>query len=297
MESGRGPRGRSLRVGREEHLHQEPAVLRVYIRRTFHKEHRQGVRPRQTGRFHNHRPHLPRWIVPGILRCGKVPDLPGGGAQGLQLLRIQEGQPRGHGKGNIRQHQAEEHAHTRSGGQFLPVQAGDEAGYHLRSIQEIHRGQIPADRSGREGVRDRQLQGLGGQGSVPAGCKSGDSGILRKDPQVQPRGHGHSAPAVPGRTERRIPRTRRKRDLRHRAGGSGAEVYRQGHGVQERKEAGIRDPVQGGCARRTGLHQERRDTADRAQEHDLTGPGAWPPIRKQILLSKNQIGGINGPLG
>ena len=217
-----------------------------------------GQVPRQARRFHHHRPHLPRRGLRQGDRRGTLPHGQGRRAQGLQLLRIPQGKPRGHGQGNLRQHQAQEPAGPRKRGQQVQVHARRKRGNHLRDLPEVRGGHDPPHRPRRKGVRNRKLQGLGRQGTLPPGSQGRHRRVLREDPQVQPRRHGNRPPPVPPRTELRDAPARRNRDLRHRPVRPGAQVHRQGHRLQERTETGVRHTLQGRRPRRGRVHRQRR---------------------------------------
>ena len=214
-------------------------------------------------------------------RRRQVPDVQGRGAEGLQLLRVPQGQPRGHGQGDVRQRQAQEPPGPRQRGQLLGLPPGRHRRHHLRDLQEVRGGHDPPDRPRRQGVRHRVQQGLGRQGPAPPRGEGGHRRVLREDPQVQPRGHGHRPAAVPARADRRDPRAERHRDLRHRPRGPGAQVHRQGDRLQGRPEAGVRHPLQGRRASRGRLHRQRRNPAVRPAQDgpvNASGRGSAPPI-------------------
>ena len=68
---------------------------------------------------------------------------------------------------------------------------------------------------GRQGIRDRLVARLGGQGNGAARRPRGHRRRLRAHPPLQPHRHGRAAAAVPGRRDGRHARADRRRDVRH----------------------------------------------------------------------------------
>ena len=142
-------------------------LLRRNARRTHPRRgHRGRPGAAEAGGFRHHRSHLPGGKHQAGLPGGRLPRVPGSGPPGLQLLRIPAWKPRNHDPGHLRQHPAAEPGGARHRGWFHPrLHPSRGPGDHrLRRGPELRGRRDSADDPGRQGVRVRILQGLGGQG-------------------------------------------------------------------------------------------------------------------------------------
>jgi aconitate hydratase len=216
------------------------------------------------GGLRDHGPHLARGQHPPGQPRGPVPHRAWRTPRGVQQLRRAPRQPRGDGAGDLRQHPAAECPGGRTGGWLdgpLPQRG---AGVHLRGRGALPPGGGAPVGAGGEGVRRRQLPGLGCQGPHAPRGAGGDRGELRTDPPQQPGGHGSPPPAVRGRAGPAQPRTFRAGGVR-RGRGADPDTPRAGAGAgpaRGRERGDLRGPGPGGHPHGAGVLPPRRDPAD-----------------------------------
>ncbi len=255
---------------------QEPPFFQGLTKasRAAHR-HRGRTRPRRARRLRDDRPHLPRRRHRARLARRALPGGEGGREEGLQLLRLAPRQRPGDGARHLREHPPQERDGARGRGRRHRPRALGRADGHLRRGRALP-GREDAPRGDRgQGVRQRLLARLGGEGHAPPRRARGRRGELRAHPPVEPRRDGHPAPAVQGGAERRVPGAHRARDAddpgpRRRAP---APAGRDGRAGAEGRLEGV---LHRRCPpRHSGGHQllqERRHPADGAPQDALIRP-------------------------
>ncbi len=149
------PERQHLRVGQQVDLRAQATVLRRYARRAgagqrYHGRQSIGA----TGRFGDHRPHLPRRQHQAGHPCGAVPRRARRRQEELQLLRLAARQPRGDDPRHVRQHPAAQPAARRRVRRLHPrLHQGRRTGIHLRCRAELCGAGRPTGRAGWQGVR------------------------------------------------------------------------------------------------------------------------------------------------
>ena len=123
-----------------------------------------------------------------------VPDRAGRRREGLQLLRVPPGQPRGDDPRHLRQHPPAQPARPRHRGRGHPAPARRRADEHLRRGHALPGRRGAAGGPGRQGVRVGLQPRLGGQGPDAARGPGRAGRELRAHPPGQPGRHGHPAP-------------------------------------------------------------------------------------------------------
>ena len=179
------------------------------------RRHRRRARPRKARRLGHHRSHLAGRQHQGRLPRRRVPVRARRRPQGVQLLRLPARQPRGDDPRHVRQHPAAQPARARCRGRLHPQPADRRADDDLRRLDRVPRSRHSPGHPGRQGVWDRFVARLGGQGNGAARRARGHRRRLRAHPPLQPHRHGRAAAAVPGRRDGRHARAHRRRDVRH----------------------------------------------------------------------------------
>ena len=200
-----GAAGRDLRLGRRVDLHQAPALLRGHDPRAGAGRRHQGrARAGGAGRQHHHRPHLAGGQHQEGRPGRQVPDQP---RRRSRRTSTRYGARRGNHEVMVRGTFANIRlknllAPGTEGGvtRHLPDGAAD---VDLRRRREVRRRGRAAGRAGGQGIRQRLVARLGGQGDAPAGRARRHRRELRAHPPHQPGRHGRRAAGVPAGRERR----------------------------------------------------------------------------------------------
>jgi aconitase A len=146
----RGDGGRGLRLARILHLHPEPALFPGHGGGAGHDlEHRGREGAGDPGRHGHDRPHQPGGVVQGYHARWPLPRGTAGAGQGVQLLRLAPGQPRGHDARHLRQHPYQERDAGRGRGR-LHARARRAADLDLRGGHGLPGRRHPARRLRRE---------------------------------------------------------------------------------------------------------------------------------------------------
>ncbi len=221
--------------------------------------HRRRRRPGagQARRLGDHRPHQPGRLDQGRQPRRPVPGRARRRTDRLQLLRVPSRQPRGDDPRHVREHPAAQPAGARRRGRIHRRPAGPRApaDHDLRRRADLPGRGRAAARAGRQGVRLRVVQGLGGQGDGAARRAGGAGRVVRTDPPLQPDRDGCAPAAVPGRGQRAEPWPDRRRDL------LGARRDRAQRGPDPARGRGRRAPGRrygGGVRRRAADRHTRR---------------------------------------
>ena len=174
--------------------------------------HRGRARPRRPRRLRDHRPHLARRRHRARLAGRALPRGEGRREEGLQLLRLAPRQRPRDGARHLREHPPQERHGARGRGRRHRPRALGRADGHLRRGRALQGGGNAPRGDRGQGVRQRLLARLGGQGDAAARRARGGRGELRAHPPLEPRRHGHPAPAVQAGAERRVAGAHRARD-------------------------------------------------------------------------------------
>ncbi len=122
-----------------------------------------------------------------------LPRGEGRGEEGLQLLRLAARERPRHGARHLREHPPQERDGAGRGGRGDRPRPLRRADGHLRRGRALPGGEDPARRGRGQGVRQRLLARLGGQGDAPPRRARGRRGELRAHPPGEPRRHGRPA--------------------------------------------------------------------------------------------------------
>ena len=213
LERDPGDGRRSLRLPRRLDLHPGAALLPGphEAARSAHR-HRGRARAGGARGLGHDRPHLPRRRHRARLSRRALPGGARGREEGLQLLRLAPRQRPRDGARHLREHPPQERDGAGGRGRRDDPRALGRADGHLRRGRALPGGGHAARGDRGQGVRQRLLARLGGQGPAAARRARGDRAELRADPPLEPRRHGRPAAAVEGGRERRVARARRPRD-------------------------------------------------------------------------------------
>ena len=134
-------RRRSLRVGREIHLHQEPAVLRGHakVKPGALSDMRGAARAGCSRRQRHDRPHFSRRLDSAGQPCRKIPDREWRAAEGFQFLRRAPRQSRSDDARHVCEHPLAQPARARHRGRLDDPSAQRREDVHLRCGHEIPR--------------------------------------------------------------------------------------------------------------------------------------------------------------
>src|SRR5256884_407713 len=169
--------------------------------------------PVPVGRQHHHGPHLARGLDPQDQPGRDVPHGAGGGPEGLQLLRFAPGQPRSDGARHVRERTTQEPAGAGDRGTGHAASPGRRADDDLRRVGPVPGRKCAAARDRRERVWGGVVAGLGGEGPQATRRARRDRAELRAHSPLEPRGHGHSAAAIPAGRDPGDAGAHRERDL------------------------------------------------------------------------------------
>ena len=160
-----GSRGRSLRLGRQIHLHQESAVLREnYEDSAAAHRHSRRARAGDARQQHHDRSHFARRLDRRRYPGRKMAHRAGRQAGGLQLLRRAARQSRSDDARHVREYPPAQPARARHRGRLDRASARRREDVDLRRRDEISEGRRAADRARRQGIRLGIVARLGGQG-------------------------------------------------------------------------------------------------------------------------------------
>src|SRR5207247_1399288 len=170
LKGGPGAEGGPCQGQGGAHLYPGPAVLRV-LDPGGEAAPRHPGRARVGGgrRFRHHRPHLPRGGHRLEQPGGTLPRVEGDREEGLQLLRIASRERPRDGARHLREHPPQEPDGPGSGGRGHRARPLRRARGHLRRGRALPEGRDPPGGDRGEGVRERVLAGLGGQGDPAPG--------------------------------------------------------------------------------------------------------------------------------
>ena len=229
VERDQGSPGRSLRVGRYVHLHQTRAVLRRHGGSHDVREGSSGPAvPGGAGRFDHHRSYFSgRQYREGFSPAGKY----------LISLGVKPGDFNSYGarRGNHEVMVRGTLANIRLRNQMAPgteggwtthVPSGEKMFIYDASVKYRADGYAAADHR-RQGIRQRIVARLGGEGRAAAGRARGDRGELRAHSSLEPGGHGRAAAAVRGRAESRVAGLDRVRIVLDRRDSGGGRFVRE----------------------------------------------------------------------
>ena len=147
----------------------------------------------------HHRPHLSRRLDQGQFARGQISDRPQGEAGRLQPVRHAARQPRSDDARHLRQYPAQEPDGARGRrrrDRALPVTP---AHVHLRRRHALQERQGAARDLRRQGIRQRILARLGGEGAQSARRARGHHPIVRTHPSLESHRHGRAAVVLRGR--------------------------------------------------------------------------------------------------